>query len=233
MNYEQRVIDKLYSKIDKQTDGCWLWMGKWNGGAPTFSIGGKANRRCYMVRRMLCELLGKPVAIFHKWPMKCKNEECVNPEHMATTDAERFWVNVEKTDECWLWTSFKDKNGYGKFKLLEVEEHQDVRAHRYAYVLQNGPITDSTLCVCHTCDTVGCVRGEHLWLGTNAENTADKMLKQRQARGDTHGSSKLTEERVRNIRANCNLLELAKRFGVHPRCILGILTGETWRHVEP
>lgn len=35
------------------------------------------------------------------------------------------------------------------------------------------------ICVLHTCDTPGCVRPSHLWLGTQLENIADRESKGR------------------------------------------------------
>ena len=29
---------------------------------------------------------------------------------------ERFFMNVKKTETCWMWTGGKDKDGYGSFR---------------------------------------------------------------------------------------------------------------------
>lgn len=85
----------------------------------------------------------------------------------------RFWKKVEKLDSgCWEWTGLKDKDGYGKWS--------QGRAHRVSYELHNGLIK-SDIHVCHTCDNPSCVNPEHLWVGTNRENTKDRNAKHRQA----------------------------------------------------
>lgn len=91
-----------------------------------------------------------------------------------TTEEERFWAKVDKTETCWLWTAGKDRRGYGKFK----SQGKTVRAHRYSYMLVNGSIPNG-LFVCHECDVPGCVNPQHLWLGPPSSNTRDMVLKNR------------------------------------------------------
>ena len=90
---------------------------------------------------------------------------------------ERFWEKVVKTPTCWLWTAAA-QGGYG----VIGDPHRKgrvLRAHRVSWELHDGPIP-SGMDVLHRCDTPACVRPDHLFLGTAADNIADMFAKGRQ-----------------------------------------------------
>ena len=153
---------------------------------------------------------------------------------LTPQDVARFWSKVRKgkPDECWPWLS-RTARGYRRFWL--GERHPTYKAHRIAWVLANGPIPDG-LCVCHHCDNRICMNPAHLFLGTNADNSADMIAKGRQVRGSRHHFAKLTAEQVRSIRkeyASGRIAQpqLARRYGIIQANVSMIVNRHTWKHV--
>lgn len=139
----------------------------------------------------------------------------------------------EPVSGCWLWTASVSR-GYGHMGL---GGHTGTSyAHRVAWTLYKGEIPPG-MCVCHRCDVPLCVNPDHLFLGTHADNVADKISKGRQGpppRGELSGKAKLTEAKVVQIRALRGRLsqrEIGNLFGVAKGTITGIQNGDTWRHV--
>jgi len=146
-----------------------------------------------------------------------------------------FWtrVDVRRVDECWPWLSNVDMYGYGK--AYDPDRKATVRAHRQAWVEAEGEIPHG-LCVCHRCDNRTCCNPNHLFLGTNEENSFDRHEKQRDARGEGHGMARLTEPQVLEIRrlyasGRWTLEKLGQRFGVDTSNIWLIVNRKKWRHI--
>lgn len=83
------------------------------------------------------------------------------------TVQERFWVKVDKSGDCWVWTAFTHK-GYGQFR-----DGGKVKAHRYSWALENGPIP-AGMQVDHRCLNRSCVRPSHLRLVVGKENAENR-----------------------------------------------------------
>ena len=107
----------------------------------------------------------------------------------------RFEQYVDRSGDCHLWIGHKDHTGYGRILV----GRRSVAAHRAAWEIANGPIPDGLL-VCHACDVRTCVRVDHLWLGTNRDNTADAIMKGRFATGDRNGARLHPDRMVRGDR---------------------------------
>jgi hypothetical protein len=96
-------------------------------------------------------------------------------QHRRRPLVERFWSHVRKTETCWLWQSTLSNRGYGLFSLYGGRQ---VLTHRFAYELTYGLILPGIHCL-HHCDTPGCVRPDHLFLGSHSDNMRDAKKKGR------------------------------------------------------
>lgn len=90
-------------------------------------------------------------------------------------------------------------------------------------------------CVCHRDDDPSNNAPSNLFWGTRTDNSADKVKKGRQAKGERVASAKLTKLHVLEIRERVdrgeNQYELAETFGVTQSNISMIASRRTWRHV--
>jgi hypothetical protein len=150
------------------------------------------------------------------------------------TAEDLFYKNITPgaPNECWEWPLSHHDGGYGRVRHGSIE----YRAHRLSYEIHHGPIPDG-LCVCHTCDNRLCVNPAHLFLGTDRDNSDDKVAKNRQGRGNRMPHAKLNDEAVRQIRnlfATGNYLQrrLAEIFGVNDATIADVVNRRTWKHIE-
>jgi len=136
-------------------------------------------------------------------------------------------VIPEPNSGCWLWIAGHDRNGYGLMT-------GNAKAHRVSYELHRGPIPAGVL-VCHKCDTRCCVNPDHLFLGSEKDNSEDMSRKGRAACGQKHWNSSLTERHVIAIRADKTSTHaaLAKLYPVSAEMISLIRNGKAWKHVNP
>lgn len=144
--------------------------------------------------------------------------------------SQRFWekVSIKEPNECWEWQSTKNNDHYGRFRIQGVR----YMAHRVSFEFAHGAIPEG-LVVRHSCDNPSCVNPNHLEIGTMGDNNADKVTRGRQAKGERHGRSKLTEATVRLIKAaEGSQRNIAKTFEVSQSTVRAIKAGHSWSHIQ-
>lgn len=142
-------------------------------------------------------------------------------------------VDIDNCSGCWNWTGTGSADGYGQLAIGGRTQ----RAHRLSYSFHFGPIPKG-MHVCHRCDNRRCLNPDHLFLGTNADNMADKVSKGRQSctggrKGASHTLAKLTDGDIVAIRAATGISQrkLAKQYGVSQVNICFIRSGRAWKHI--
>lgn len=151
----------------------------------------------------------------------------------------RFWAKVDKRkeDECWIWTAYRNGDGYGYIRF----DGDNRRAHRVAYSLEHEPPGDDM--VLHHCDTPACVNPVHLYLGDQSHNLQDAWDRGRRnepgltySPGESNPNARLTETDVREIRqrakGDITYRELAADYDVSHRTIGEVVRRESWPHVD-
>lgn len=105
--------------------------------------------------------------------------------------------------------------------------------HSIVAELVHGPAPEGMIAA-HSCRNRHCFYAEHVSWKTQSENCReDKERDGTAMQGEKHHRAKLTEDRVREIRASSlSQRALARKYGVTRWTIKGILQGTAWKHVE-
>ena len=127
-------------------------------------------------------------------------------------------------EQCILWTKSKNSYGYG------VTWYNGKIAYIHRVIAKAKP----NEIVMHTCDNRACINPNHLRIGTSQDNSSDMVSKNRQAKGEACGNSKLTEEQVKEIRSYHTKLssrKVAKLFNISKTNVLDIWKNNIWKHL--
>lgn len=128
---------------------------------------------------------------------------------------------------CWIWMLSTVRGGYGKVSI-DGKSHT---AHRAIWEKKNGPVP-SGLILCHRCDTPSCVNPDHLFVGTHSDNSLDMVTKNRAAKGEKIGNSKLTSDVVGKIRSMTGTYKsIGEAFGISESAVWYVRNNVTWRHI--
>ncbi len=149
------------------------------------------------------------------------------PNGASVAERLAVWSEPDLNGGCLLWTGAVSHGGYGRLFVGKSV----CAAHRLSWEVANGPIP-AGLHVLHRCDNPPCINPDHLFLGTPADNAADR---ERKGRGARNWRAKLTAENVLAITEQLgrgrDVAYVANDFGVHRSTIYAISTGRRWGDV--
>lgn len=140
----------------------------------------------------------------------------------------RFWdhVSPEPNTGCWLWIGYYSE-GYGQIS----GGGRVVSAHVLSWEIHFGPVP-AGLFVLHKCDVHLCVNPDHLFVGTQADNMADKARKGRAWHpvGELHPGVKLDDASIAALRSEyvpfkTSARVLAVKYGLSQSYVYEILKG--------
>ncbi len=123
------------------------------------------------------------------------------------------------------------KGGYGRIVVKSGGKFFSYAAHRIAYELKNGAITEGCV-VRHKCHNPRCINPRHLEVGTHKDNAQDRVKAGRSAtqKGAQNGNAKTTAgDRVviRQRRAAGETLKtIAADYGIHLSTVYAIMKSE-------
>lgn len=166
-------------------------------------------------------------------------------------------AQFQGVEGCWEWPrSVNPVTGYGQMTARVDGKTILLTAHRLSFQLLGGGIPSGQQ-VLHRCDNRKCFNPVHLFDGTQKDNIADMIAKDRRAdqslmsrsgeehwakrtperipRGTAKSQAKLTEAQVKEIRAAKTGYgtgaALARKYGVGESLISAIRKGSGWKHV--
>lgn len=139
-----------------------------------------------------------------------------------------FWgmARINNKSGCWEWIGSLHHSGTACFK--HRGKFHIASRHAAFEVLGCEPI----LHVLHTCDNRACINPSHLWLGTDADNSNDKVMKGRQFLMDPQNAhnAKLTWKDVERIRKeNMTSRQVMDAYGITQSAAHKVRHGYTWK----
>lgn len=105
--------------------------------------------------------------------------ELLNKYRRSILDRLLSNIKVMEDDDCWMWTKYRNKDGYGMMRIGGSKGFVE-RVHRLsAFLFLGFSFGLEKNVVMHTCDNPGCVNPLHLRIATQKDNVIDMVVKGR------------------------------------------------------
>jgi len=139
-------------------------------------------------------------------------------------------------DECWEYQGYLNLDGYGSAHLSW--RGSNVLAHRLMYEQYYDETLSKSEVVRHTCDNPSCCNPFHLIKGTQADNVADMIERERfpDRAGESNGRAVITEELAKDLRklyasGMWSYGLLAQLFDLKKTTVAYLIKGKSWKHL--
>lgn len=217
--------NRFWSHVTK-SDGCWVWSqpGSEYG---KFSLGKKADGSMAAHRASWVVHFGRipdGLLVCHR----CDVPKCVNPDHL--------FLGTPKDNALDMVAKGRSLHGEAAFKAKLTAEialkcrrlYRSGAATTYALGAQFG-VTKSVMRYLLIGKSWG---GVEALTNEEMKSISARHLARNRPRGESHGSSVLTEDRVIAIRSafsnGAKIRALAREFCVSQRTVQSVVRGETW-----
>jgi hypothetical protein len=197
-----------------------------------------------------CQWCGKQFLIKRSEVARGGGKHCSRECYRARGPSSMWRLFKDRVGEpnehgCLLWQGTL-RRGYGVIQTTHKDAPARIYyAHRFAFEVANGPIPEG-MSVLHMCDEFypkgdftcrACVNPLHLYMGTHADNMADKVASGRQINGEACYLSKLTADAVRDIRKRClaggeTKAQIARDHDISIGNVYAIINRRSWAHVD-
>jgi hypothetical protein len=141
---------------------------------------------------------------------------------------------------CWLWMGSIGPTGRPVIKW----QGRTIIAARVSLMLATGKLPKD-LCALHTCDNGGCVRPDHLYWGTKADNGRDMSARKRVVydkgfigrQGEENYGARFTNADIIEMRRlhwqqGESYADIGRQFHVNSGRVHDICNGKRWGHVK-
>lgn len=155
-----------------------------------------------------------------------------HPGYLAGDDGS-IWSTKTSNAPRQMRTFPRDKSGHYGVNLTQGGKFRMWAVHVLVAVAWLGPRPSPRHSVLHGDDNPANNTHRNLSWGLPADNSAQMVARQRQAKGERIGISKLSADNVAEIRARLSRGEkgraVAAAFGISPTSVCDIARGRTWR----
>lgn len=198
---------------------CWPWQACDNGaGYGRLRIG----RRTVSATRLSYQIFKGDIPPGRHVLHTCDNPQCVNPHHLYLGDAKR---NMQDYLDRHCEDGLPPRRGHGRLRREDVPviRQRYAQGERMPALAQEYGVDKTTISQC--------VRGK-VWPDLGGPISRDNK-----PTGEAKATSKLTAEKVREIRrryaaGGVTCRQLAEEYGVSFGLVNGVIKRKRWEHIE-